>query len=120
MGKKKPKNYHLNFNNYHNWHHQVRNNIKKRFQLQIAPLLKDLPRLETITMIEYRIYHKDNRKFDVSNKLTLIDKFTQDAIVQAGKIEDDNFHYIKSILSGYGGKKDRDYATVEIFSPDLI
>ena len=118
-GKKKVKKYYLNFNNYHTWHPFVRNSIKQQFEDQVAPLLNNLPKLKTITMIEYSIYHKDNRRFDVSNKLALIDKYTQDAIVASGKIEDDNFHYIKSVKYCYGGRKESNYATVEIFSEDI-
>ena len=105
----------LNFNNYHTWHHHHRNKLKKLFQDSIAPQLKDLPKDINIVSLKYTIYHKTNRKFDICNKLVLLDKYFQDTMVELKIIEDDNYEYIQHIELCYGGKKDEDYATCEIF-----
>ena len=106
----------LNLNNYHTWHFQHRNKLKKLFQDNIAPqIYKYIPRDINIISLKYTIYHKTNRKFDICNKLVLLDKYFQDTLVELKIIKDDNYEYIKHIELCYGGKKDEDYAEVTIF-----
>jgi len=115
MGVIKIRKYQLNFNNYHTWHFQVRNKLKKMFEASILSQIKQIPPINKIISIKYKIYHKTNRKFDVNNKLVLIDKYLQDVLVNNDIIEDDNYNFIQHTEFQYGGKKEEDYATAEIF-----
>jgi len=115
MGVRRVRKYHLNFNNYHIWHFQVRNKLKKMFEAHMLPQVNNLPNINSIVRIEYKIYHRTNRKFDVNNKLVVLDKFLQDVLVNNNVIEDDNYNFIQHTEFLYGGKKEEDYATAEIF-----
>lgn len=52
---------------------------------------------------KYIYYKGDNRKVDISNPLSIIDKFTCDALVKAGLMEDDNFSILTDVIYSFGG-----------------
>lgn len=47
--------------------------------------------------IEYTLYPKTKRLCDVSNILSIVDKFFCDTLVKEGKLEDDNYTYIPKV-----------------------
>lgn len=65
---------------------------------------------------KYIYYKGDNRKVDISNPLSIIDKFTCDALVKSGLIEDDNFDILTNVIYSFGGvDKGRGRVDLEIY-----
>jgi len=92
----------LNLNHFRNAHYQILNQAKKNFKELIRPQLHKLPILGKIT-IHYTIYYKDKRKFDLDNIVSVIAKFTQDALVENGIIEEDNYTIVIGSSNSFGG-----------------
>lgn len=53
--------------------------------------------------ISYTIFYPTKRKFDVDNIGAVVGKFTHDALIEAGVLEDDNHTYISDINYVFGG-----------------
>lgn len=101
LGKKKPKNYWINTNNYRNWHPIVSNNIKIAFKAAL-----DLSHLQPVPApitLQYKFYYPDLSKRDIGNSLAIIDKFTADALTAAEIITDDNYTVVTNIIGLFGG-----------------
>ncbi|NTW91265.1 MAG: RusA family crossover junction endodeoxyribonuclease [Erysipelotrichaceae bacterium] len=92
----------LNLNTYRNAHYQILNQAKKNFKELLKPQLYKLPILGKIT-IHYTIYYKDKRKFDLDNIVSVIAKFTQDALVENEIIEEDNYTIVIGSSNSFGG-----------------
>lgn len=109
--KKNGKRMHINLNNYRNWHHYTSNNIKKQYQ---AIALRKIPKKKCKSAeITYTLYRGDNRRVDLSNVLSIHDKFFCDALTKSGFIPDDDCKHIKKIVYLHGGV-DKDNPRVEI------
>jgi Holliday junction resolvase RusA-like endonuclease len=104
----------LNLNTYRNAYYQILNQAKKNFKELIKPQLHKLPVLGKIT-IHYTIYYKDKRKFDLDNIVSVIAKFFQDALVENGIIEEDNYTIVIGSSNSFGGiSKDNPRCTIHI------
>jgi len=108
----KKKKFILNLNNYRNAHYRVLSIAKKTYSDDLVEMIKnlfikekwdDIPRFDNPVDLEYVYYAKSNRRVDVSNPCSIIDKFTCDALVKVGILEDDSSKQIKSITYLYGG-----------------
>jgi len=53
--------------------------------------------------LEYTYYHGNQRKLDVSNPTSIIDKFTCDALTTLGFWPDDNIDYVTEVEYKWGG-----------------
>lgn len=53
--------------------------------------------------IEYILYLPNKLKRDISNVLSIVDKYVCDALVEAGVLEDDNYNHLKKVVYKYGG-----------------
>lgn len=95
------KNFILNMNNYRNAHYQKLNNAKKNYTDIVLNLLPKVKAKKPVCLI-YTLYPKTKRRIDLANPLSIIDKFTSDAIVQAGILQDDNTDHIKEVVFKYG------------------
>lgn len=107
-----------NLNRYRNAHFQVLNKVKEVYHRQVASLLKEqnigpVDGRYAPFHLEYRLWAGTKRAFDLNNVVTVVDKFTCDALVECGIIPDDNVKYISSITSRFMGI-DRDGARIEI------
>lgn len=91
----------LNLNLYRNTHYRSLNAYKRLFNLEVEPILKDLPVFNKITLT-YRLYPKTRREMDIANVLTVVDKFFSDALVEFGKLPDDNYKHLTEISFSYG------------------
>ena len=100
-GVRKPKNNWLNINNYRNWHCQVSNNLKKLFCETID--VSHLPKVDGQMSISYVFFYPDKSRRDIDNSLGCIAKFTADALIHYGVIEDDNHNIVTSITGSFGG-----------------
>lgn len=72
--------------------------MKKHVLNQHVPVLGVGPFL-----LRYTYYHGNNRKVDVANVCSIIDKFTCDAITEARLWPDDNVNYVKEVQYVWGG-----------------
>lgn len=98
----KKKNFALNLNIYRNAHFLVLNKMKILFKEKIQKQLDLLPTMNGVKLT-YTLFMGTNREMDLSNVCVIVDKFFCDALVEAGKLEDDNFKYLASIDYRFGG-----------------
>jgi hypothetical protein len=61
----------------------------------------------------YTVYAVNNRAFDIGNVLPVIQKFTDDALIELKIIPDDNYKVIAENVHVYGGV-DKDNPRVEL------
>lgn len=101
--KSKKKMVSLNLNQYRNWHHLLKNKIKKYVNKLIIEKCRGKTCPEPPLEFIYTIYRPTKRKIDLTNVGSIIDKFTCDGIVNAGLIPDDNIDFIKKVTYLDGG-----------------
>jgi hypothetical protein len=92
----------LNLGVYRNLHYQLNNKAKLAFKSLVHPQIARLPMLKQIS-IEYTLYMPTKRLVDVANVCCVVDKFLCDALVLAGKLEDDNHNYLSRVTYIWGG-----------------
>jgi len=90
-----------NLNKYRQAHYRVTNALKKEFKEIITDAVLDLPVMETIK-IHYIIHYENKRLFDIDNIMSVISKFAQDALVELGRLPDDNYRHIVQITGTVG------------------
>ena len=112
MGKVKAKNLPLNLNHYRNAHFRLLNNMKIEFKNQVKKQFTGHSKLNTPIQIDYKVFPKTKRKFDVANVLSIVDKYFCDALVEEGLIEDDNCDYLLQVTYSMG-VVDKDNPRVE-------
>ena len=95
----------LNLNNYRNAHFQVLNKAKKLYveEVRLALCGARVPPFTGAVTLTYLLYQPTNRRVDVSNPLSIIDKFSSDALVELGILPDDSSKYIMSVAYNWGG-----------------
>ena len=98
----KNKKFILNLNNYRNAHYRILSNAKKIYADNLVDRISH-PKYEEPVVLTYTYYAKSKRRLDVSNPCSIIDKFTCDALVKAGVLEDDSSKQIKQVIYKYGG-----------------
>ena len=100
--KKQPnKKFALNMNIYRNAYHHQLNQAKKIYKEIMAPQIEALPEFEKLDMVEFQLFPATARKCDVGNICCVHDKFFMDAVVEFGKLPDDNYEYVPSIHYNY-------------------
>lgn len=92
----------VNLNVYRNLHHHHLNTQKKNFADEVKPLLRDKPRADRV-WIHYTIYAPRNGRLDTMNVGSITDKYFSDAMVEAGKLPDDNQEHIVLSTFSFGG-----------------
>jgi hypothetical protein len=105
----------LNLNIYRNLHFRSLSSLKNKFQEHGKKLLKNsnIPKLGRIRL-EYKVFAKTKKEFDVANICSIVDKFFSDTLVHAGIIEDDNWKFLDSVSFGFGGFASDEYILVII------
>ena len=93
--------HYLNLNVYRNTNFYTLNEAKVIYKESMLPLLNTLPKLNHIS-ITYTLYTGSKRKCDIANICCVVDKFFCDALVEAGRIPDDNYDFISNITYAYG------------------
>lgn len=101
IGKKDDK-FYINLNQYRNAHYHTLNSAKIAFKELIADQVNKLPKLNIIKLW-YRVYASSKRKLDTNNVCSIADKFFCDALVEAGKLDDDNYDFIIDTRFSFGG-----------------
>ena len=112
VARNKTRNVGLNLNIYRNSHFQVLNDIKKKYKEQLYAQIQQLP-VYTSIKLKYVLYPKTKRLCDISNILSIHDKFFCDALVELGKLPDDDYRYLRKIQYEFG-EIDKDNPRVEI------
>lgn len=92
----------INLNQYRNAHYQTLNKAKIEFKRVMFPQVRLLPVMEKIK-VHFTLYRKDNRLCDTSNICSIVEKFLLDAIVESGKLKDDNYKYHVFSSCEFGG-----------------
>lgn len=98
LGKKKKRSFPLNANTFANQHHRLKHNAKMQFYDYINSLdLRGSMCLTYTTPIKLSLEYYTERKpnFDEDNIYFGLHKFTADALVNIGLIQDDTFRYVK-------------------------
>lgn len=103
----------LNLNPYRNAQHHILNNSKIKYKELMQSQIDKLPVLNEPIHITYTLFPATNRLCDVSNVCCIVDKFFMDALVEAGKLSDDNYKAVPTILYEFGSV-DRTNPRVEI------
>jgi len=98
----KNKKFILNLNNYRNAHYRILSNAKKIYADNLVARISH-PKYKEPVVLTYTYYAKSKKRLDVSNPCSIIDKFTCDALVKAGVLEDDSSKQIKQVIYKYGG-----------------
>jgi Holliday junction resolvase RusA-like endonuclease len=115
----KDKPFYLNLNIYRNAHFRVLNNAKILYKEQVyGAVLESGLRPNTFKLtpplrMVYTLFAATKRDVDVANVLSVVDKFTSDALVELGFIEDDNYRIIREVVYRFG-MIDRDRPRVEL------
>lgn len=98
----KKKKFYLNLNQYRNAHHFTLSRAKVNFHEIVAPIIKHLPRYDTVTFI-YTLFTGSEQLVDTNNVCSIVDKFFSDVMVTCHKIEDDNRKIVLGSVFLYGG-----------------
>lgn len=96
------KDYPLNLNWYRNAHYFVLNDSKIAFKEFVEPFLRQIQPFTKVT-IKYTVYAPNKRKFDISNVCSIVDKYFSDALIELGKLEDDNYEFLPMVQYQFGG-----------------
>ena len=102
----------LNLNVFRNAHFHVLNKAKVEYKKALTEQINALPEFIT-AKIHYTVYPKDKRKFDVSNVVSIHQKFFEDALVELGKLIDDSITFISESSQSFG-EISKDNPRVEI------
>jgi hypothetical protein len=108
----------LNLNSYRNTHFHVLNQAKVAWKSVAG---KGIVNGDISNVYPYRftytVFPSSNRKFDLANVLSIIQKFTDDALIEFGIIPDDSYKIIPEIDYRFGGvDKDNPRCELEITS----
>jgi hypothetical protein len=74
--------------------------------------IRTLPKFDRIKIV-YVLYVKTRRQTDISNVLSIHDKYFCDALVEFGKLEDDSYTFLPEVTYTFGGH-DKDHPRVQI------
>ena len=107
----------INLNWYRNAHPQVSNNAKKKYKELMSPQFKGVSPFQKVS-VTFTVFFATRHKFDLGNVCSVSEKFFLDAFVEAGLIEDDNYHFIPEINYRFGGL-DKLNPRVEIFIKEI-
>lgn len=102
LGKNKKETFSLNLNVYRNAHFYKLNAAKVKFKELVRPMIEQLPQLNCCGIL-YEVYAPTSREFDINNVCSVVDKFFCDALVELGKLPDDNYKHLTEITSRFGG-----------------
>lgn len=102
----------LNLNQYRNTYFRTLNTLKINYKLMMESQIKAGPTYDRSACI-YTVYPKDKRPFDIGNVCCIHQKFFEDALVEYGKLPDDNYKYLPLVIYKFG-EVDKDAPRVEV------
>jgi hypothetical protein len=86
--------------------------MKKEFKEIITDDVIDLPVMDKVKL-HFVIHYENKRLFDIDNILSIVSKFSCDALVELGRLPDDNFNHIVQV-TGTVGDIDRENPHIEL------
>lgn len=92
----------LNLNVYRNAHFQSLNKAKVNFKTHMAEQIEPITPMNKVR-VKYILFVGSKRLLDIANVCTVVDKFFMDALVEMGKLPDDNYEHLTNITFEYGG-----------------
>jgi Holliday junction resolvase RusA-like endonuclease len=98
VGKKR---FPINLNHFRNAYFHSINKSKILYKEQIQSQLVGLKLIPPLT-ITYTYFAPDKRLSDLGNVLTIQSKYFEDALVELGYLEDDNYTFIDQIVYKFG------------------
>ncbi|QEP29862.1 hypothetical protein HYP99_gp064 [Sinorhizobium phage ort11] len=98
----KKEKFYLNLNAYRNAHYFTLNKAKVLFKEAIEGLVNTLPSMKKVEL-SFMLFMGSQRSADLSNICSVVDKFFCDALVELGKLPDDNYDVIGSVDYKFGG-----------------
>ena len=113
----KKKKFIYNLNVYRNAHYRTLNTVKINYKADVSDQIDLLPQLHRIGLT-YVLYPKTRRRTDLANVLSVHDKFFADALVECGKIEDDDYKHVVTTTYKFG-RVDPTYPRVEIYIQEI-
>ena len=109
----------LNLNQFRNTHYRTLNNAKIDYKNKMESVIDKITYPYTNKIVTlYKVYQGSNRRFDIGNVCCIHQKFFEDALVELGKLPDDNSEYIPMVIY-MDGEVDKDNPRVEIELIDL-
>ena len=81
----------------------TRNNLKVKFGETIHEQFTNVPSVNRIIKIHYKLYVKDKCRRDLRNFTSVISKFFEDCLTKEGVIPDDNVNVIGLCIDEYCG-----------------
>ncbi len=101
--KKEGRMFSLNLNVYRNAHHQVLNEAKKAYVQAVLEAVADRElSVDAPFVFEYVVYPPTRRRMDLGNVLPVVQKFTEDALVELSLLPDDSYEFIRAVRYGVG------------------
>lgn len=100
VGIKKKRNIALSLNWYRNANFHVSNNVKKLIKDIIKSQMKGCKPINGKYTVVINVCFKGKRRRDLSNYVSVAEKFSLDALVELGYLkEDDQFHHVSTYSS---------------------
>lgn len=93
----------VNLNVYRNLHYRQKNNMKVQFSKLIMDKVMRIVPIEGRFKLRYFITAASNRRFDIMNVVSIVDKFFCDTMVDVGIIEDDSFNQLVGVSVEFMG-----------------
>mgnify|MGYP002641205258 CR=1 FL=1 len=109
--------WYLNQNKYRNTHFQVLNQTKTIYKHLLAQQIAELPSFKRVSL-ELHIYASNKRLFDIDNIASVHCKYFLDALVEAKKLEEDNYLFVPEIHT-YFKDVNKDDPRVDILIKEL-
>lgn len=93
-GEKAERFFYVNLNQYRNADFHTLNKAKILFKELVQDQINKLPTFEWVTL-QYYFFPGSHRDMDTNNVCSIADKFFSDALVESGKLEDDNYRFLR-------------------------
>lgn len=103
----------LNLNQFRNTHFRQLNKAKILYKDYMREQINKVKKFDNPVALCYTVYKGDGRRYDVGNICSVHQKFFEDALVELGKLTDDN-HKMIPISIFFDGVIDKTNPRVEI------
>lgn len=108
----------LNINQYRRNHYQVLNKAKINYEMVLCAEKIKSNTMKSPIAVKITLWNGSERRMDLSNICSIVDKFTMDYLVKIKVIEDDDCKNITNVNYIYGGI-DRDNPRCDIEIKEL-
>ncbi len=116
ISKGKKTKYHINMNVFMRSHYTEVARMKQAYQNHVKTLLPKTSHFTGEFKLLFIYYRPNLISRDLSNMVSIVDKFTTDVLTQQGIIPDDNVNHIKSVHYYFGGtNKNKHYLDLYLF-----